>query len=110
MAATLDALGSKLNLIGPSLMAYKLEVTTWCETLIKSNQEQFYKRLEDFKLALIGATRALSGRLDNVEIGLLSQAQPPTVERASLSYTTGTGMMGKQTIDRLSREPIQAPI
>jgi hypothetical protein len=36
MAATLDALGSKLKLIGPSLVAYKLEVTAWCETTTSS--------------------------------------------------------------------------
>jgi hypothetical protein len=45
-----------------------------------------------------------------VELGMLSQAPSPTVERASLRYTAGTGMMGEQMIDHLLRETIQAPI
>jgi hypothetical protein len=70
MAANLDPFGFKLGLVGTTLAAFKLEINMWCEASIKASQELSYKDMEDFKMVFIGATRALSGQLDNIKLSL----------------------------------------
>jgi hypothetical protein len=73
MATNLDAFNGKFTLFGMSLTAYKLEVNTWCKICINClNHNHYYKCMEDFKTAFIGAMRALSRRLDNVELSLVA--------------------------------------
>jgi hypothetical protein len=68
MAAKIDETWKALTTQGGRLDSYKAKISTKVDLQVKLGREDFYRRLEDFKAAFIQSSRALAGRLDNVEL------------------------------------------
>jgi hypothetical protein len=117
MAEKLDEVSKALALQNRRLETYKGDVKTSVQRQVKSSGEDFFLKLNDFKMAFIQATRGLGGRLDNVElsmIGLVGKAgaaehaiQPTFVDPHSgrgratdlLSRGMAQGLSAEDTID-----------
>jgi hypothetical protein len=72
MAAKLDGFGLKLVNQGSLHFSSKKNVQEWCEVQVPANQEDYCKCIQDFKVAFIVATRALSRGISNFELSLSS--------------------------------------
>jgi hypothetical protein len=82
MAAKLDKICQQVSTQGQRLDNYKQEIKMSVDHQVKLGQEDFYQRLEDFKIVVMQGTRCLGSRLDNVElcmIGLCNNNTPPAV-------------------------------
>jgi hypothetical protein len=71
MAEKLDEVSKSSAIQNQRLDTYQGEVKTYVQREVKSSGEDFYHKLNDFKLAFIQATRGLGGRLDSVQLSML---------------------------------------
>jgi hypothetical protein len=78
IAAKLDETSTTVSRQGERLDDYKEEVKTTVDHQVILGREDFYKQLEDFKLAFIQATRGLGGRLDNVKLRMVGMSNTTT--------------------------------
>ena len=83
MAVKLDGLRLKLVSHWNLLVCFKWTIQDWCKTQVAASQENYYKRIQDFKAAFMIATRALSGRIDNVELSLSGLSTPTNPNQGS---------------------------
>jgi hypothetical protein len=103
LAAKLDKLGEAIGSQAGRFEAHKKLVGEWCESKINSNFSQHHKRMEEFKATFIGTVRALSKRIDNVEISLEEKVDSAELASGNLCYTAAAGTRGRREADALSR-------
>jgi hypothetical protein len=74
---------------GKRLDTYKSEIISSVDTQVKAGSEDFYKRLEEFKLAFIQALRGLGRRMDNLELRMIGNGntlQPAPSPQVNYQY------------------------
>jgi hypothetical protein len=111
MAAKLDKLDMNIGNHGSLLDSHQLEVQAKITTQINASREEFFQRFESFKVAFIGATRGLGGRMDNVELQLMGMTSGLGQRDTTLAYVPGS--RNGETVDLLSRTnlpPIQETV
>jgi hypothetical protein len=99
-ATKLDEFRLKQVSRGSHLDNYKSEIGAFINTKVKLGQEDFYRQLEEFKAAFINSSRGLSGRLDNVELHVLSLSK----SLGSGNYEPHINNTSHPTADRFSRK------
>jgi hypothetical protein len=87
------------------LVTHKADLQGSLTVQVNVIQEEFTKRFDAFKGAFIGATRGLGGRLDNVEIQIMSMVSKLGDRNVALEYTAlpRGPTEGHNAIDRASR-------
>jgi hypothetical protein len=100
MAAKLDEMVTAMRTQGGRLDSFKAEISLSVDDQLKSGQEDFYQRLDNFKSAFIQTSRGLGGRLDNVELRLV--ALPPT-PAITITHVPGHRNRPGNTVDMMSR-------
>jgi hypothetical protein len=75
IAAKLDDIWKKVSTQVTRLNTYNSEVATPVDAQVKLGREDFYKQLEDFKMAFIQASRGLGGKLDNLELRMIGMGK-----------------------------------
>jgi hypothetical protein len=89
IAAKIDEVWKTMTLQGKRLDTYKSEIISSVDTQVKAGSEDFYKRLEEFKLAFIQALRGLGRRMDNLELRMIGNGntlQPASSPQVNYQY------------------------
>jgi hypothetical protein len=103
LATKLDKLGEAIGRQVSRFESHKKTMGEWCESKINSNFSQHHKRMEEFKATFIGTVRALSKRIDNVELSLEEKVDSTELASGNLVYTGPAGTRGRREADALSR-------